>query len=182
MKELQYLNKYLYTYRKKLLIGIFITIVARIFSLFTPRLVGNSMTAIERYLQQTAGDPKVLQNALLLNIGLIVVASLVSGFFTFLMRQTIINVSRYIEYDLKNEIYQHYQVLCSTFYKKNRTGDLMSRISEDVSKVRMYFGPALMYSINTVALFIIVISYMVSVAPSLTLYTLLPLPVLSVTI
>ena len=86
------------------------------------------------------------------------------------------------EYDLKNEIYQHYQVLCSTFYKKNRTGDLMSRISEDVSKVRMYFGPALMYSINTVALFIIVISYMVSVAPSLTLYTLLPLPVLSVTI
>lgn len=182
MKELQYLNKYLYTYRKKLLIGIFITIVARIFSLFTPRLVGNSMTAIERYLQQTAGDPKVLQNALLLNIGLIVAASLVSGFFTFLMRQTIINVSRYIEYDLKNEIYQHYQVLCSTFYKKNRTGDLMSRISEDVSKVRMYFGPALMYSINTVALFIIVISYMVSVAPSLTLYTLLPLPVLSVTI
>ena len=182
MKELQYLNKYLYTYRKKLLIGIFITIVARIFSLFTPRLVGNSMTAIERYLQQTAGDPKVLQDVLLLNIGLIVAASLVSGFFTFLMRQTIINVSRYIEYDLKNEIYQHYQVLCSTFYKKNRTGDLMSRISEDVSKVRMYFGPALMYSINTVALFIIVISYMVSVAPSLTLYTLLPLPVLSVTI
>lgn len=182
MKELQYLNKYLYTYRKKLLIGIFITIVARIFSLFTPRLVGNSMTAIERYLQQTAGDPKVLQDALLLNIVLIVAASLVSGFFTFLMRQTIINVSRYIEYDLKNEIYQHYQVLCSTFYKKNRTGDLMSRISEDVSKVRMYFGPALMYSINTVALFIIVISYMVSVAPSLTLYTLLPLPVLSVTI
>ena len=182
MKELQYLNKYLYTYRKKLLIGIFITIVARIFSLFTPRLVGNSMTAIERYLQQIAGDPKVLQDALLLNIGLIVAASLVSGFFTFLMRQTIINVSRYIEYDLKNEIYQHYQVLCSTFYKKNRTGDLMSRISEDVSKVRMYFGPALMYSINTVALFIIVISYMVSVAPSLTLYTLLPLPVLSVTI
>ena len=182
MKELQYLNKYLYTYRKKLLIGIFITIVARIFSLFTPRLVGNSMTAIERYLQQTAGDPKVLQDVLLLNIGLIVAASLVSGFFTFLMRQTIINVSRYIEYDLKNEIYQHYQLLCSTFYKKKRTGDLMSRISEDVSKVRMYFGPALMYSINTVALFIIVISYMVSVAPSLTLYTLLPLPVLSVTI
>ena len=77
------------------------------------------------------------------------------------MRQTIINVSRYIEYDLKNEIYKHYQVLCSTFYKRNRTGDLM-RISEDVSKVRMYFGPALMYIINTIALFVIVISYMVS--------------------
>lgn len=182
MKELQYLNKYLYTYRKKLLIGVFITIIARIFSLFTPRLVGNSMTAIERYLQNTNGDAASLRNYLFLNITFIVVASLVSGFFTFLMRQTIINVSRYIEYDLKNEIYQHYQVLCSTFYKKNRTGDLMSRISEDVSKVRMYFGPALMYSINTVALFIIVISYMVSIAPSLTLYTLLPLPILSVTI
>lgn len=182
MKELQYLNKYLYTYRKKLLIGVFITIIARIFSLFTPRLVGNSMTAIEQFLKQPNQDSDVLGRVLLFNIALIIAASLVSGFFTFLMRQTIINVSRYIEYDLKNEVYQHYQVLCSTFYKKNRTGDLMSRISEDVSKVRMYFGPALMYSINTIALFVIVISYMVSIAPSLTLYTLLPLPVLSVTI
>ena len=182
MKELQYLNKYLYTYRKKLLIGVFITIIARIFSLFTPRLVGNSITAIEQFLKQTNQDSDVLGKTLLFNITLIITASLVSGFFTFLMRQTIINVSRYIEYDLKNEVYQHYQVLCSTFYKKNRTGDLMSRISEDVSKVRMYFGPALMYSINTIALFVIVISYMVSIAPSLTLYTLLPLPVLSITI
>ena len=182
MKELQYLNKYLYTYRKKLLIGVFITIIARIFSLFTPRLVGNSMTAIEQFLKQSNQDSALLGKTLLFNIALIITASLVSGFFTFLMRQTIINVSRYIEYDLKNEVYQHYQVLCSTFYKKNRTGDLMSRISEDVSKVRMYFGPALMYSINTIALFVIVISYMVSIAPSLTLYTLLPLPVLSITI
>ena len=182
MKELQYLNKYLYTHRKKLLIGVFITIIARIFSLFTPRLVGNSMTAIEQFLKQSNQDSAILGKTLLFNIALIITASLVSGFFTFLMRQTIINVSRYIEYDLKNEVYQHYQVLCITFYKKNRTGDLMSRISEDVSKVRMYFGPALMYSINTIALFVIVISYMVSIAPSLTLYTLLPLPVLSVTI
>ena len=182
MKELQYLNKYLYAYRKKLLIGVFITIIARIFSLFTPRLVGNSMTAIEQFLKQSNQDSAILGKTLLFNIALIITASLVSGFFTFLMRQTIINVSRYIEYDLKNEVYQHYQVLCNTFYKRNRTGDLMSRISEDVSKVRMYFGPALMYSINTIALFVIVISYMVSIAPSLTLYTLLPLPVLSITI
>lgn len=182
MKELQYLNKYLFTYRYKLLIGVFITIIARIFSLFTPRLVGNSMTAIEQYLNQSNQDSSQLEGILLFNIALIISASLVSGFFTFLMRQTIINVSRFIEYDVKNEVYQHYQVLCSTFYKKNRTGDLMSRISEDVSKVRMYFGPALMYSINTIALFVIVISYMVSIAPSLTLYTLLPLPVLSITI
>lgn len=140
------------------------------------------MTAIEQFLQQENGQTNQLTEVLLLNIALIISASLVSGFFTFLMRQTIINVSRYIEYDLKNEVYQHYQVLCSTFYKKNRTGDLMSRISEDVSKVRMYFGPALMYSINTIALFVIVISYMVSIAPTLTLYTLLPLPILSITI
>jgi ATP-binding cassette subfamily B protein len=164
------------------LIGVLITIIARIFSLFTPRLVGNSLTAIEQFLKQSNQDSPLLGKTLLFNIALIITASLVSGFFTFLMRQTIINVSRYIEYDLKNEVYQHYQVLCSTFYKKNRTGDLMSRISEDVSKVRMYFGPALMYSINTIALFVIVISYMVSIAPSLTLYTLLPLPVLSITI
>jgi ATP-binding cassette subfamily B protein len=164
------------------LIGVLITIIARIFSLFTPRLVGNSLTAIEQFLKQSNQDSPLLGKTLLFNIALIITASIVSGFFTFLMRQTIINVSRYIEYDLKNEVYQHYQVLCSTFYKKNRTGDLMSRISEDVSKVRMYFGPALMYSINTIALFVIVISYMVSIAPSLTLYTLLPLPVLSITI
>ena len=182
MKELQYLNKYLYTYRGKLLTGIIITIVARIFSLFTPRLVGNSMTAIENYLAGTEKDPSAIQELLILNIALIVSASLISGFFTFLMRQTIINVSRFIEYDLKNEVFQHYQLLCSSFYKKNRTGDLMSRISEDVSKVRMYFGPAIMYSINTIALFIIVISYMLSIAPSLTAYTLLPLPILSITI
>ena len=182
MKELQYLNKYLRKYKGKLIIGILITVVARIFSLFTPRLVGNSMTAIERYVNDKAAYQDTIQDTLLINIGLIIAASLVSGFFTFLMRQTIINVSRYIEFDLKNEIYEHYQVLCSTFYKKNRTGDLMSRISEDVSKVRMYFGPAIMYSINTIALFVIVIAYMISIAPSLTIYTLLPLPFLSYTI
>ena len=182
MKELQYLNKYLYTYRGKLLLGILITIIARIFSLFTPRLVGNSMTAIEQYISSGQSNTDEIQAVLLTNIALIVAASFISGFFTFLMRQTIINVSRYIEFDLKNEIFQHYQLLCSTFYKKNRTGDLMSRISEDVSKVRMYFGPAIMYSINTIALFIIVISYMVNIAPSLTFYTLLPLPILSLTI
>lgn len=182
MKELQYLNKYLYAYSGKILLGIFITVVARIFSLFTPRLVGNSMTAIEVYLKSDPSDSTALKSLLLTNIALIIAASLVSGFFTFLMRQTIINVSRFIEYDLKNEIYQHYQRLCSTFYKKNRTGDLMSRISEDVSKVRMYFGPAIMYSINTFALFVIVISYMINIAPTLTFYTLLPLPILSITI
>lgn len=182
MKELQYLNKYLVKYRGKLILGMLITIIARIFSLFAPRLVGNSITAVEQFYQQELVDMGELKSTLLFNILLIVAAAFISGFFTFLMRQTIINVSRYIEFDLKNEIYQQYQNLCTSFYKNNRTGDLMNRISEDVSKVRMYFGPAIMYSINTIALFVIVISYMVSIAPTLTLYTLLPLPVLSVTI
>ena len=182
MQELKYLNKYLFKYKWKLLLGIFITIISRIFSLFTPKLVGNSMTLIEKStldIDQIGGKLEVL---LLRNILIILSASLISGFFTFLMRQTIINVSRHIEFDLKNEIYNHYQSLCSLFYKTNRTGDLMSRITEDVSKVRMYVGPAIMYSINTITLFVIVISFMFSISPSLTIYSLIPLPILSFTI
>lgn len=182
MQELKYLNKYLFKYKWKLLLGIFITIISRIFSLFTPKLVGNSMTLIEKSnldIDQIGGKLEVL---LLRNILIILSASLISGFFTFWMRQTIINVSRYIEFDLKNEVYNHYQSLCSLFYKTNRTGDLMSRITEDVSKVRMYVGPAIMYSINTITLFVIVISFMFSISPSLTIYSLIPLPILSFTI
>ena len=180
MKELKYLNKYLFKYRKKLLFGFFITVISRIFSLFAPRLIGNSLTAVEHFLKNnTETDLASLQKILFINISIIIGAALISGFFTFLMRQAIINVSRYIEFDLKNEIFIQYQSLTQRFYKNNRTGDLMNRISEDVGKVRMYFGPAIMYSINTVALFIIVISYMISVAPKLTLYTLVPLPLLS---
>ena len=182
MKALQYLNKYFYKYRTKLFVGFLITVVARIFSLFTPRLIGNSLTAVEQYVKSDDVSLDSIQELLLFNILIIIGASLVSGFFTFLMRQTIINVSRYVEFDLKNEIFWHYQKLTQRFYKNNRTGDLMNRISEDVGKVRMYVGPAFMYSINTVALFIIVISYMISIAPALTLYTILPLPILSVTI
>lgn len=182
MKALQYLNKYFYKYRTKLLLGFLITVIARIFSLFAPRLIGNSLTAVEQYLQSENADLGAIQRILMINILIIIGTTLVSGFFTFLMRQTIINVSRYIEFDLKNEIFWHYQKLTQRFYKNNRTGDLMNRISEDVGKVRMYVGPAFMYSINTVSLFIIVISYMISIAPTLTLYTVLPLPILSVTI
>ncbi len=182
MKALQYLNKYFYKYRTKLLLGFLITVVARIFSLFTPRLIGNSLTAVEQYINSENSNLEPIKELLLFNILIIIGASLVSGFFTFLMRQTIINVSRYVEFDLKNEIFWHYQKLTQRFYKNNRTGDLMNRISEDVGKVRMYVGPAFMYSINTIALFVIVISYMVSIAPVLTLYTILPLPILSITI
>ena len=182
MKELRYLNKYFLKYRTKLLLGFLITVIARIFSLVAPRLIGNSLTAVENYLQYESGDLSAIKQILLINILVIVGTTLASGFLTFLMRQTIINVSRYIEFDLKNEIFWHYQRLTQRFYKNNRTGDLMNRISEDVGKVRMYVGPAFMYSTNTVALFIIVISYMISIAPELTLYTVLPLPILSITI
>ena len=182
MKELKYLNKYLFKYRVSLFLGILITIIARIFSLFAPRLIGNSLTAVERYILDDSLGLDVIKEELFWNIVIIISAALISGFLTFLMRQTIINVSRYIEYDLKNEIFEHYQKLCLSFYKNNRTGDLMNRISEDVGKVRMYFGPAIMYSINTISLFVIVISYMVSIAPILTVYTLLPLPILSLAI
>lgn len=182
MRALQYLNKHLKKYFLKLLLGIVITIISRVFSLFAPRLIGESLTAVENYLVNHQGDLAALKSLLLSNILIIIGTTLLSGFFTFLMRQTIINVSRYIEFDLKNEIFSHYQRLTQRFYKNNRTGDLMSRISEDVSKVRMYVGPAIMYSINTVTLFLCVITIMFSIAPRLSVYTLIPLPLLSMTI
>ncbi len=181
MKALKHLNKYFYKYRYRLIIGVIITIVSKIFVLFTPRFVGDSINVISDSLDGKI-TYDVFKTDLITNVLLIIGAAIVAGLFTFLMRQTIINVSRYIEYDLKNEIYQHYQVLSLNFYKSNRTGDLMNRISEDVGKVRMYVGPALMYTINTITLFTVAIIYMVNTAPKLTLYTLLPLPILSVSI
>ena len=182
MRALQFLNKYLFKYRIRLVLGLFFTIAAKVFAVVAPSLVGDSITEVNRYFSDPSGNLTQTKSILLQNIALIIGAALLSGLFTFTMRQTIINVSRFIEFDLKNEIFQHYQRLSLNFYKNNRTGDLMNRISEDVSKVRMYFGPALMYSINTVSLFVIVISYMISVAPSLTLYALAPLPLLSIAI
>lgn len=182
MRSLQYLNKYLYKYRIRIVLGMFFTIAAKVFAVVAPSLVGDSITQINQYLTDPSADLENTKQILIKNIGFIIGAAILAGGFTFIMRQTIINVSRFIEFDLKNEIYQHYQKLSLGFYKNNRTGDLMNRISEDVSKVRMYFGPALMYSINTISLFIIVISYMVSVAPMLTLYALAPLPLLSLAI
>ena len=178
MKSLKYLNKFFYKYRFRILIGILITIIARIFALVAPNLIGDSITIIDNYLSN-GNDPTIVKKSLINNIFLIIGASITAGFFTFIMRQTLINVSRFIEFDLKNEIFQKYQDLDINFYKNNRVGDLMNRISEDVSKVRMYVGPALMYSINTITLFIIIITYMFSIDVKLTLYTVTPLPLLS---
>ncbi len=149
--------------------------------LFTPRLVGASINVVSDRLEGKITE-EVFRSELMINVLYLIGAAVIAAALTFLMRQTIINVSRYIEYDLKNEIYQHYQVLSLNFYKANRTGDLMNRISEDVGKVRMYVGPALMYTMNTITLFTVAIIYMTSTAPKLTLYTLLPLPFLSIAI
>ena len=179
MKELKYLNKYLIKYRKRLLLGFFIVIIARILLLFTPGLIRNSVNVVELYLNGTNDSVNDVQFELVKNIFLILAASISAGIFTFLTRQTIINVSRFVEFDLKNEIFVQYQNLSMNFYKKNRTGDLMNRISEDVSKVRMYVGPAIMYSINTFTLIAITLFYMFRQSPELTLYTVCPLPILS---
>ena len=182
MLELKHLNKYFFKYKVKIIIGILITIIARIFALIAPNLIGNSITLIENYLSTSSLNIETIKSKLLINILFIIGSAVIAGIFTFIMRQMLINVSRFIEFDLKNEIYKKYQSLSFDFYKNNRTGDLMNRISEDVSKVRMYVGPAIMYTITTASLFIIVVTYMLNVAPKLTLYTLLPLPVLSVII
>ncbi|WP_242117993.1 ABC transporter ATP-binding protein [Aestuariivivens sediminicola] len=181
MKALQHLNKYFYKYKTYLIIGVIITIVARIFLLYTPRYVKKIFIVVEQGLNQSISND-VFRAELIEAILYIVVSALIGAILTFFMRQTIINVSRYIEFDLKNEVYRQYQKLSLNFYKKNRTGDLMNRISEDVGRVRMYVGPALMYSINTITLFVIVIIYMVNASPKLTLYTVIPLPILSVII
>jgi len=178
MKALQHINKYFYKYRLKLLLGIFTTIGAKVFALFTPRLIGRSITTISKAVKGEIST-EVFKQELSIQIMYLIGAAVIAGILTFLMRQTIINVSRYIEFDLKNEIYQQYQNLSLSFYKSNRTGDLMNRISEDVTKVRMYAGPAIMYTINMVTLFTVALVYMFSTAPKLTLYTILPLPILS---
>ncbi|WP_047246026.1 ABC transporter ATP-binding protein [Maribacter thermophilus] len=181
MKELRHLNKYFKKYWPKLFIGIIITIIARLFQLVMPSYVNKTITVVEQFINTEIAKTEA-KSLLLEYIFIIVGAALLSGFFTFLMRQTIINVSRYIEYDLKNEIFDHYQKLSLNFYKKNRTGDLMNRISEDVNQVRLYAGPAIMYGIQTLTLFFCLVPLMFIKAPTLAAYTLIPLPILSVLI
>lgn len=179
MKSLQALNKYFIKYKFLFILGIIITVASQIFSLYTPKLVGDSFRAIEVHMQSGSSNTDFVKDLLLNNILWILGTTFIAGFLTFLVRQTLIVMSRYIEFDLKNEIFRHYQILPVSFYKKNRTGDLMNRISEDVSKVRMYVGPALMQSINTLIRFSVVIIQMYLISPMLTFFTLLPLPILS---
>lgn len=182
MKELQHLNRYFNKYRGRLLLGLIITIIATVFKLIVPKKIGDIINIIENYINGSSTDLEVVKHQLFISILIILGTALLAGFFTFLMRQTFIVVSRNIEFDLKNEIFKQYERLSLGFYKQNRTGDLMNRISEDVSKVRMYAGPALMYSVTNITLLVVTLSYMFYKAPTLTLYAIAPLPFLSIAI
>ena len=182
MKELKQLNLYLKKYSGKLLLGLIITIIATVFKLIVPKKIGDIINIIENYINGSSSDLSIVKKELFISILIILGTALLAGFFTFLMRQTFIVVSRNIEFDLKNEIFKHYERLSLEFYKQHRTGDLMNRISEDVSKVRMYAGPALMYSVTNITLLVVTLSYMFYSAPTLTLYAIAPLPFLSVAI
>ncbi|SEW38091.1 ATP-binding cassette, subfamily B [Chitinophaga sp. YR573] len=191
MKHLAALNKYFVKYKWRFLLGLICTTVSIIFSVFQPIMVRQIFDLlaqnIDNYrLISDTGIKGVFRSdftKVLAFYGVtILLFALLSGFFLYLQRQSLIVMSRYIEYDLKNEIYQHYQVLDLNFYKMHRTGDLMSRITEDVSRVRMYVGPAIMYATRTVFMVVIVVYLMIDVNPLLTLYTLSPLPFLALTI
>ncbi len=181
MNALKKLNPYFLRYKWRLILGFFIVIAARVFAVANVNFIGQSVEVVRSYLNEDI-PMDLLKSGLLKNLSLLLGATALSGLFTFLMRQMIIVVSRFIEADLKDDIYAQYQRLSLGFYKQNRTGDLMNRISEDVSKVRMYVGPAFMYLLTALVLFATVIPYMYNAAPSLTLYTLIPLPILSIAI
>jgi ATP-binding cassette subfamily B protein len=191
VKALSYLNKYLIKYKYYLIFGILFTIISNLFGIIPAQMVRYAFDlvkeTIDLYFLYNQFDTQtqiysVFATSILFYGILILVMALLKGFFLFLVRQTLIVMSRHIEYDMKNEIYAHYQTLPMSFYRRNNTGDLMARISEDVSKVRMYLGPAIMYGMNMVSLFVMVITYMLSVSGKLTLYVLLPLPFLSLSI
>jgi len=192
MKSLMHLNKYLIKYKYRLLLGFLFIILANFFKIFPAQLIREALNLITEKLK---GEEIVTQSFLsdyiqnmptskivLLYASIIFGVAIITGIFTFFQRQTIIIMSRLIEFDLKNEIYNHYQKLDSTFYKENNTGDIMNRISDDVLKTRMYLGPAIMYSFGLLSLFIMVVPVMFSINVKLAIYSLTPLPILSVII
>ncbi len=182
MQALKKLNPYFGKHKWLLIAGAFFVIISVIFKLFPALFIRNSFDAIaviiENYRNGVAQDGNV--SGELVRYGVYIIgAAVLQGIFMYFMRQTIVVMSRHIEFDLKNTVFEHYQRLTQKFYKNNSTGDLMNRISEDVSKVRMYVGPAIMYALNTGFTIILVISIMISVSPKLTLLTLIPLPFLA---
>ncbi|MFQ3575719.1 MAG: ABC transporter transmembrane domain-containing protein, partial [Cytophagales bacterium] len=189
MNSLRAVNKYFHKYRFRLGLGILFVTLSNIFATMQPIIVREAFDKVEAQLKNIDGGTlnQTLVNQYIMTdlmmFGLVILGlALVSGFFLFLTRQTIIVMSRLVEYDMKDEIYQHFQQLPASFYRKNNTGDLMAKISEDVGKVRMYFGPAVMYGINLIITTIMTIVFMLSVNHELTFYALIPLPFLSISI
>lgn len=191
MQSLAHLNKYFWRYRVRFLLGILFVTISNVYAILPPKIVRlafdlmQEISIIDTHFSNTPFYSYLSDTAIGIWFffgGVIVLSAIFKGFFMFLMRQTIVIMSRLIEYDLKNEIYDHYQQLSLAFFKRNNTGDLMARITEDVSKVRMYLGPAVLYAVNLAVLFILVIYNMISVSPVLTAYVLIPLPILSFTI
>lgn len=191
MKELFSLNKYLYKYRFRMLLGVIFIILSNWFGVFPAQVIRLAFDLIKEqislynYLHGFERQELFYKSfiGIVLLFGFIVfMVAVIKGIFMFFMRQTIIVVSRLIEYDMKNDIYDHYQILNLSFYRKNNTGDLMNRVSEDVGRVRMYIGPAIMYTLNLIVLFILVISTMISINPKLTFFAVLPMPFLFVAI
>ncbi len=191
MKALAHLNKYFIKYKWYLILGAFFTLISNLFGIVPAQLVRYSLDLVNENINNyfllegfslQSKFYNIFSKTVLFYGVLILIMALLKGVFLFLVRQTIIVMSRHIEFDLKNEIYAHYQTLPLAFYRKNNTGDLMARISEDVNKVRMYVGPSIMYGLNLVLVFVLVIWYMFSVNAKLTYYVLLPLPILSISI
>lgn len=191
MKELAYLNKFFYKYRWRFLPGVLFVIISNVFGVLPAQviqiafdLVSENITVYRLFngFDRQSVINEIFGHTLMLFGIIVLVLALLRGIFLFFMRQTIILMSRHIEYDLKNEIYSHYQQLSMAFYRRNNTGDLMNRVTEDVSRVRMYLGPAIMYTINTIVLFVMIVGFMFSVNAKLAIYSLLPLPFLAITI
>ncbi len=191
MKELRYLNKYLLKYKWHLILGTIFVIISNIFQIVPAQLVRHSIDLVVdnirihesfRGLDLQKNFFQIFAFGILIYAGLILLMALLRGLFLYFVRQTLIVMSRHIEYDLKNEIFEHYQSLPLSFYRRNNTGDLMNRISEDVSRVRMYLGPAIMYGLTLITLFMMVIPVMFRISPFLSWYALSPLPILSISI
>ncbi|WP_407482662.1 ABC transporter ATP-binding protein [Elizabethkingia meningoseptica] len=179
MKALKTLNPYFYKHRVLLAWGLLFIILSNFFAIYKVQFIGKSVNVIQEVLTNKHISKDVLFKALLINAAIIVGCSVLSGFFTFMMRQTIIVASRRIEYELKNKIYTHYQNLSLTIFKNTTIGDLMNRLSEDVVAIRMYLGPGVMYVVNLSVLLVITTVYMLVTDVRMTIWTLIPLPILS---
>ena len=191
MKHLRFLNKYFFKYKWRIIPGIFFVIISNIFGVIPARVIGHAFNLITENIQIYSLFEGFSRREIIYDIfsyslfyfgSIVLILYLLRGLFLFFMRQTIILMSRHIEFDMKNEIYAHYQELSLGFYRRNNTGDLMNRATEDVNRVRMYVGPAIMYAINTAVLFALIIYAMFSVNATLAIFCLLPLPILVITI